>query len=521
MGPERSGPRIGRTGSWLWIAALLAASHLDPTPRLAMAEQNPSPRAQATNLLILVADDHRAGTLGIDGDRRQATPRLDMLARQGVRFSHAFCNSPLCTASRQSFITGRLPHAVGVNHLATALPATAVTLGNWLAPLGYSTAAIGKMHFNGKDHHGFQERVDLDDWERWLKAFPPAGGDHRRRFRPLKDPASVWLNADYRPAGLPAAAMDSTFFADQAIEYLERHRDRPFLLVAGFYDPHAPFHFPDDWPGRFRPTSFPIPPATEAELRERPREFRALSGQHAQGIQASYYTSLSFLDQQIGRVLDALDTAGLAGNTVVAYLGDNGYLLGEHARFEKHCLYDPAVRVPLIVRWPGHLPAGRKVDAMVELVDLMPTLLDLAGVAPPPGMHGLSLVPLMKGEPKAQGRDVVFSEYLANEEAMVRSERYKLIVGNGRVRRTDGYDNGLPLRGPYEILFDLQVDPGETVDLSSRPELEPVKAALRHRLYARLVSTSDGIVRPPSVQSEADMIRWGLIPRDRRATGPD
>jgi len=504
----------------LWLLALLLVVRPDSGPRQVLAERprggHAAPGGRTPpNLLILIADDHRGGTLGIDGDPRRATPRLDALARQGVWFTRAYCNAPFCTPSRQSLITGRLPHAVGVTLLNTPLPDDAVTLGVWLGNLGYDTAAVGKMHFNGRSTHGFDERIDRPAWQAWLKANPPSGGDHRRPWRPFVDPAAEWLNASCRNEGLPADSTDSAFFADEAIAYLRRQRSQPFALVVGFYDPHSPFHFPRAWEGRFLPRDFAEPAATEAELRERPRVFRGLTGDHARGIQAAYYTSLSFVDHEVGRMVDALDRFGLAENTVVVYLGDNGYMLGEHGRFEKHCFYEPAVNVPLLLRWPGHIPAGRRVDAMVELVDLFPTVLDLLGVAPPPGLHGQSLGPLTRGEPGASGRETVFSEYLENEEAMVRSERYKLVVGTGRRNRRDGYETGLPLPGPYERLYDLKFDPGETTDLADRPETTAVKADLMGRLHERLRTTRDGVEPVPPGLSPTEAIRWCLVPRDK------
>src|SRR5262249_49079069 len=153
---------------------------------------------------------------------------------------------------------------------------------------------------------------------------------------------------------------------------------------------------------------------------------------------------------------DGLEASGLAENTIVVYVGDNGYMLGQHGRFEKHVLYEPAVRVPLVMRWPGRLPAGREVEEMVEMGDIFPTLMGLAGQPSPHGLQGTSLVGLVKGEAGAKGRDVVFSEYLENEEAMVRTERYKLIVGTGGRHRQDGYATANPLPGPYERLYDLK-----------------------------------------------------------------
>lgn len=471
------------------------------------------PTTRRPNLLLLVADDHRGGTLGIDGDPRRATPNLDALARQGTRFTRAFCNAPVCTASRQSFITGRLPHAVGVTRLPTPLPNNAVTLGDWLGTHGYETAAIGKMHFNGPSHHGFTERIDLGDYRAWLRANPPRGGDHRRPWRPFESPASEWLNGDCRSHGLPIESMDSTFFADQAIDYLSRHRDRPFALVVSFYDPHSPFRFPREWQGRYRPRSFPVPEVSVTDRRETPRVFQGLTPPQIQEIQAAYFTSLSYLDHEVGRVLDALDRSGLGGETLVVYLGDNGYMLGEHGRFEKHCFYEPAVRVPLLLRWAGRLPAGRRVDGLVELVDLVPTIADLLGVDAPTDLHGRSLVPMLR-DPNAPGRETVFSEYLENEEAMIRSDRYKLVVGTGRRKRLDGYETGRPLPGPYERLYDLQSDPGETTDLSSRPDHAEVKASLIQKLHLRLLATPAPGRLLPAGLSPLETIHHGLVPPD-------
>jgi len=504
-----------------WCVLLIPAALAHPDDGGPVRPRAPRPeggRARGPNILILVGDDHAGGLLGSDGDPRGATPRLDGLARQGVRFDRAYCNAPVCTPSRQSFLTGRLPHAVGVTRLETPLPEDAVTLGDWLGDLGYDTAAFGKMHFNSKARHGFSERIDTPDWARWLRDHPPPGGDLRRKWRPFQDPAGEWLNAAVRPFGLPGSAMESSYYVDRAAEFFGRHKDpsrsAPFALVVGFAEPHSPFQFPDDWPGRFRPDQFAAPAVSEADRLDRPKVFAGLTPEDAKGIAAAYYTSLASLDHQVGRLLDALDASGLADDTIVVYLGDNGYMLGQHGRFEKHCFYERAVRVPLILRWPGHLPAGRRVSDQVELVDLLPTLLDLAGHPAPPDLHGRSLSALARGEPEAKGRDVVFSEYLENEEAMARSSRYKLIVGTGARRRRDGYETARPLPGPSERLYDLEADPEETTDLRDRADLAPIVAGLRRKLRDRLVTTRNPRDALPPGLSEAEEIRRCLVPQD-------
>ncbi len=473
------------------------------------------------NILLIIGDDHAAWTLGSMGDPRRATPNLDRLASQGVLFERAYCNAPVCTPSRQSLITGKLPHAVGVTQLMTALPDGAATLGVLAARRGYETVAIGKMHFNGPSRHGFARRVDLGEWERWLKENPPPEGDHRRPWHPFVDPARLWLNADCLDAGLPAKAMSSSFFIERAAREFRASRKTPFAMVVGFYEPHSPFRFPTEWTGRYSPAGFSVPELTAFERREQPEVFADLTTGEIRGIQAAYFTSLSFLDHQIGRLMDALDSSGLAHDTIVVYVGDNGYLLGQHGRFEKHCFYEQAVRVPLIIRWPGQIAAGRRVNDLVEMVDVLPTVLALAGLPRPEDPHGIDLSPLLRGEPNARGRDVVYSEYTENEEAMVRDDRYKLIVGSGARLREDGYKtrNPLPLPGPYFRLYDEQRDPGETHDLSAEPALAAVRERLLERMYERMKATSTGEHAIPAGLARLDAIAWRLKPRDPRPPG--
>lgn len=468
------------------------------------------------NLLLIITDDHRGGTLGIEGDPRRATPNLDALARQGVLFERAYCNSPLCTASRQSVITGKLPHAVGVTQLQTRLSDEVLTMGEWFRDLDYRTAALGKMHFNGPSSHGFALRLDTGDWASYLRDHPPVGGDHRRPWRPFKDPAAIWLNSDCRSAGLPVESMQSTYYVDRALDYLNQYGrgDRPFVLIVSLYDPHSPFRFPDGWQPRFRPEVFSVPPVSDQDRQEQPAIFASLTPDQIRGIQAAYYTSLSYVDAQVGRLVRGLDAAGLSDKTLVVYVGDNGYMLGEHGRIEKHCMYEPAVRVPLIVRWPGRVPTGRRVTDLVEMIDIYPTVLRLLNRSAPPNLHGMDLSGLVRGESGARGRDAVFSEYTENEEAMIRTARYKLIVGTGRRLRQDGYATGKPLPGPYQRLYDLTDDPNETRDLSADPRFQSLRDDLLHRLHDRLTSTRAGLEPVPPGLSTIEAIHWCLVPRD-------
>jgi len=473
--------------------------------------------AAGPNLLIVVGDDHGGGTLGIEGDPRQATPRLDALARRGVLFERAYCNSPLCTPSRASLITGMLPHAVGVTRLATRLSDRVLTLGEWLRDRGYDTAAIGKMHFNGPSTHGFTERIDKPDWERYLWRHSPFESLWRPVWRPFVDPPAKWLNAQCHSAGLVEASMEATYFVNESIRFLKADRNRPFALVVGFNEPHCPYAFPREWEGRFDPSQFPVPPVSERDRQEQPELFAMLTPEDVRGIQAAFFTSLSFMDSQIGRLIDALDQSGLSDRTLVVYVGDNGYMLGQHGRFEKHCFYEPAVRIPIIMRWPGRIPSNLRISEMAEMVDVLPTVLNLMNLPVPEKRQGIDLTPLVLGKPEAKGRELVFSEYPENEEAMVRSHRYKLIVGSGRRLRQDHYQtrHPLPLPGPYERLFDLVEDPGENRDLSDDLRLAALKTELLEHMYQRLTTTREGLEPIPPGLSKREAIYWCLVPRDR------
>jgi choline-sulfatase len=528
----RIGRRIGFVALVLGCVALQQSrllsrskSHYRSNPPLAAlisdlppAASQPAARRPAgkPNLLLIIADDQGADTLGLTGDPRHATPNLDALARQGVLFERAYCNAPLCTPSRQALITGKLPHSLGVTQLKSRLSDQVLTMGEWFSGHGYRTVAIGKMHFNGPSRHGFQERIDSGAWERDLKEHPPAQGDQRRPWRPFDDPPRVWMNAAGHSAGLPATSMQSAYFVDRAARIFNEQKDRPFAMVVGFYDPHCPYYFPREWRGRFLPEQFKVPTLSDFDRTNQPAVFAALTPADVRGVQASYFTALSFMDYQVGRLISALDQAGLASDTLVIFVGDNGYMLGQHGRFEKHCFYEPAVRIPLIFRWPGRLPAEARRTELVEMVDLFPTACRLLAIDPPPSTHGVDLVPVLDRTPGAHGRDFVFSEYLENEEAMVRSDRYKLIVGSGRRARQDGYQTAriLPPTGPYERLFDLASDPEEIHDLSDDPALAKVKEALLEKMHERLVSTREGLEPFPTGLSPRAEIDWCLMPRD-------
>jgi choline-sulfatase len=473
--------------------------------------------AERPNVVVICADDHAAYALGAYGNPLARTPNLDRLAADGMRFDRAYCNSPVCTASRQSFLTGRYPRTIGVTELSTPLPESEKTLAELLSESGYDTAAIGKMHFNSQARHGFDLRLDAPDHARWLAARKRLArtdqGPTLPAWRPFRDPAAVWLNAGCLPFSAADIEMAGTWYAAEAIKYLALPRQRPFLLMVSFTEPHSPFHFPVEFRGRRRPDEFAAPLPGPDDAAQIPAIFRDLTDDQKRGIAAAYHTSVEFLDCNVGRVLDALEASGQADRTLVVFLGDHGYMLGQHGRFEKHCSFEEAIRAPLLMRLPGTIDAGSNTQALVEFVDIVPTVLELCSVAVPAAVQGRSLAPLLRGATETH-RDHIVVEYAPNDEAAIRDQRWKFVYQRGRRPRTDGYDAGGPPHGPGFRLYDVQADPAEHVNLAHVPEHAETLARLRDLLIEHLVRTAR---QPEAIPKSTDpdvLLDFLVQPRD-------
>ncbi|MBM3745987.1 MAG: sulfatase [Acidobacteria bacterium] len=497
---------------------------LNPSRRsfLAAAGGAAGLRAQARrrpNLLFVIGDDHAGYVLGAAGNRLAQTPNLDRLAADGTRFAHHYCNSPVCTPSRQSFLTGQLPHSAGVTRLPTRLPEDKPTLARQLRQAGYFTGAVGKMHFNqppAPGLHGFDtpmaDQAVAKAWNEQVKPRPvPSEIRTKPVWRPFKDHARIWLNSDKLPVGRYYEDMRGTFIARQATRFLEENKDRGFALWVSFQEPHSPFDFPVEDRDRFDPARFDVPRVGAEDAWQVPLIFRDLTREEKQGIIAAYYTSVAFLDRNVGVVLDKLKALGLDENTLVVYMGDNGYSLGQHGRFEKHCSYEPAVHIPLLMRLPGRVRRG-VVNDLTEAVDVPFTILDLLGAETLPVAHGQSLRPYVEGRRPSRPRDHIFSEYLENEEACVRTARWKFVYSTGKRARGDGYATDNPTPGRWMRLFDLRTDPGEFTDVAGKhPD---VVKQLRALMLQRFRDTHPEAAREPERLSGEEALDFYLRPRD-------
>ncbi len=449
-----------------------------------------------SNVIVIVGDDHAAYALGCYGNEIVETPNLDRFASHASRFERAYCNSPVCTPSRQSFLTGKMPHATGVTLLPTALSDSVYTIPEHLRSKGFKTAAIGKTHFQSDLDHGFDYVIRQDDPSPMAPAYKayldsvdevlPDGMTLRKKHHPFKEPARFFWNAD----GLPAPHYDAneagTFFANKANEFIEQHRDERFCLWVGFLEPHAPFTFPIEYAGRIDPETIVLPQGTDADDRWVPLIFRSLTDEDKRGIIRSYYTSVEYLDKNVGLILDKVESLGLTRKTLIIYLGDNGYLLNHHKRFEKHTMWEEGVRVPLIIQAGGLAENGERaqpsvITSLTELVDLAPTIYEALGIEAPEGLHGKSLWPLLTGKSRFN-KDIVFSEYTVDNRAMVRTERFKYVYTNGKADLGLGYTTGHPPSGIRYELYDMKNDPHETTNLAYQARYQKIVKKLRQRL---------------------------------------
>lgn len=462
---------------------------------IAAQRDSQAARPDRPNVLFLIADDLNAD-LGAYGHPQVQTPNIDRLARRGVTFERAYTQFPLCSPSRTSMLTGRRPDTTRVlanprsgrvaadytssPHFREFIPDT-VTLPQLFKQNGYVAARVGKLYHSGVP--GQIGTSGLDDQPSWDYIVNPAGRDKAEEHKVFSvvpgsyGGALSWLAAD----GSDLEQTDG-LVATAAIGLLEQYRDRPFFLAVGNFRPHTPYVAPKKY-FELYPVERIALPALSADDRQRtpaPAYASARAEQdkmsddlRRQAIQA-YWASMSFMDAQVGRVLDALDRLGLADRTIVVFTSDHGYHLYDHGLWQKQSLYERSSRVPLIVSAPGKAGNGRRTGALSELVDLYPTLADLAGLPAPAYLEGASLAPVL-ADPARTVKDAAFTQVRRGESHgySVRTERW----------RYTAWDEGRQ----GEQLYDMSADPGETTNLASDPKWASTAAELRQRLreYAK------------------------------------
>lgn len=424
-------------------------------PRGTDADQQP-------NLLVIMSDEHAPQFTGLYGHPLVRTPNMDRLAQRGVVFENAYCNTPICVASRMSFLTGLYVHHNGAWDNSAPLAVDAVTWPHLLRVQGYDVVLSGKQHFVGPDKlHGFRAQLARDLHAEnahptfdWSDGTPPA---------PLP-----WPTLEQAGPGTTLEIEIDDQAEDEAIKYLHdpARRDGPWALNVSFIAPHFPLVVPECYWDMYPLDQVDLPNIPPGHLESQHpvyQRMRSMFGfvdfpeELVRRGRAGYYGLITYLDDKIGRLLDTLDEIGQREHTLVVYVSDHGEMNGEHGMWRKSNFYEHSSRIPLIMAWPGHLPEGRRVPEVVSLVDLTATLVDIGEGSPITPLDGDSLLPLARGE-EVNWKDEAFAEYLAHgvaaPMAMLRRGRFKL-----------NYSLGDEVE-----LYDLIDDPGEFRNLAGKSE---------------------------------------------------
>ena len=481
----------------------------------------------AKNIVIFHADQLRADCLGCYGNDVARTPHIDGLGARGVRFDNHYATNPVCMPSRASFFTGRYPQAHRVLDNGIALPETELTLAHVLAGAGYETRAVGKLHFTPlcspaetgfPESHALWQSGALDDWTGPYYGFNNvellvddgeysyrSGGHYGRWVRESFPDIDRLLGPDNAPgpkcpellcyrSNLPKEAHHSTWVADRAVRFISeraKEAERPFFLFASFVDPHHPFTPPARYAEMFEGAVFPGPYRVDGENDGKPEHYRRAmtERQHADGnahrppgltddamrlIQQNYYGMISLIDDGVGRVVGCLEEADLLDNTTFVFTSDHGELLGDH-----HMLFKgpypcrSLLRIPLVLR-DGDLESGAR-DAVTSNVDVMPTLLELAGAAIPLGVQGVSLAPHLRGDAPEPREWALESGWSKDGPAFYHHTIY------GKDARISYFYNQRDGE-----LYDLAADPHEHHNLFHEPQHRDA----RDRLLRELLETA-------------------------------
>lgn len=447
------------------------------------------------NFVFVLTDDHASHAVGAYGSIVNVTPRIDEIAANGVRFEHCLCTNSLCAPSRASILTGTYSHVNGVKTLDTHIDAGQETFASVLRGHGYATAIVGKWHLGDGPGH---DPENFDYWEVLI--------DQGEYFDPR------FLSAD----GLRVREGYATdLITDLALAWVESLPDgQPYCLLINHKAPHRPWEPDAAHTGMYAapipvPSTFDDDYATRSvaarhatmriadhlsleDLKEYPPvglSYEELALWKYQRYMQDYLECVASVDDNVGRVTDFLRARGEFDDTVLMYASDQGFFLGDHGWFDKRFMYEQSIRMPFVLSWPARVAGGQVVDALVSNVDIAPTLLDAAGLAPTERMQGRSFLQLITGESTTPIHDGVYYRYFENDDQShhvlahygLRTERYKLIYFYAD-------EVGLPGAGPMTYppeweLYDLWGDPDELRNVYHDPDRRELVGTLTRRLH--------------------------------------
>jgi len=444
------------------------------------------------NIVFVISDDHNANVMGCSGDPWITTRNMDRLAREGRRFTNAFAVTGTCAPSRASFLTGKYPHQCAVPILTVGRQNTfllnEVPFPARLQAAGYHSAHIGKWHLGD----GEKPKPGYDYWAgfRWLGEF----------FN-----TRVTINGEQKQF----AGYADDILADLAVDYIRRkdYGDQPFCLYVGFKAPHHPFAYPDRMAHELEGVVIREPDNIDEDYAASGKPLEMMHNlirirEFYDGIKSfdnswdkyikSYYRAVMAMDEGLGRIIDAVDEAGLGDNTLFIYTTDQGYSLGTHGLTEKHFAYEEVMRIPMLIRYPGVVAPGTTCDEAVLAIDMAPTFFELGGAESPPDIAGKSIVPLLDGSfdaSKPFREDFMFDYY---------SEHGPGVIPGQFAVRTTGKDKFKLIEYPWmkyrSELYDLDRDPGENCNVDRDPAYQGTLADMQARIR-RLRDETDWLKR--------------------------
>lgn len=440
--------------------------------------------AERPNVLFLISDDLNTALSGF-GHKQCKTPNLDRLAQRGVKFESMHCQYPVCGASRASIMSGLYPYTNRTLGNAGTLRGNmpdVVTMSQAFMNQGYYSGRVSKIYHMGIPKEIISGTAQSDDPKSWNEAFNVKGPEDnapgvKTNWSPKDQASQAFI-------GVVSSAGDSEhadgMAADKAIEVLSKVKDKPFFLAVGFVRPHVPLVAPEKYFNLYDQDDMQAPIVPKNDLDDVPqiiRDYKSNKGygitpESHKGLLTAYYASVSYMDAQVGRVLEALEKNGLKDNTIVVFTSDHGYLLGHHGKYQKQHLFEEATRVPFIISVPWMRSQHNKgTKQLTELIDLYPTLTDLAGIPAPDSLQGTSLRPLLEDTNSPEWKkDAVFTISRIGGESLRTKDWRFTQWGFGKL--------GMEL-------YDLSKDPGEFTNQANNPEYASVLKKMGNRLLVK------------------------------------
>ena len=469
-----------------------------PTLLLPIAVHAAEPPERRPNVLFISVDDMNCD-LGCYGHELVESPHIDRLAARGVLFDRAYTQYPLCSPSRSSLLTGRRPDAIRIYDLQTHFRETTpgvITLPQLFRQNGYFVARAGKIYHYGNP--GTIGTSGLDDPDSWNLVINPAGRDKAEEHLITNYTPKRGLGSSLSVLAAEGADEEQTdgLVATAIISLMEQKRDEPFFLAAGFYRPHCPYVAPAGYFERYPFDAIHIPTVSPSDIEDvpppaldstKPWPHFGVAEEDARRSKQAYFATISFVDAQVGRLLDALERLGLAENTVVVFWSDHGYSLGEHGLWKKTALFERSVRAPFIIAGPG--VAKGVCRSPVEFLDIYPTIADLCRLSAPKGLDGVSLRSVLEDPDVRRDRPAYSQQHRGRLRGYsVRTDRW---------RYTEWGDNG----DAGVELYDHSSDPGEETNVAEDPRHAETVRQLRPLLHkvsqsAAAISSREADPRP-------------------------